>query len=201
MAGDTWLIIGLGNPGRKYARTRHNIGHMVAEALVERIGGTLTSTKAKAIAATGRLGIVGGLPGPRVVVMQSLTYMNVSGPPVAQLAQFHSITPERIIAVHDDVDLPFDSIKLKRGGGEGGHNGLRSMTQSLGTKDYLRVRAGVGRPPGRMDTADYVLKPFTAEEQKTLPILVEDAADAVEILVAEGLEAAQQRFHGRLAGG
>ena len=98
MAGDTWLIIGLGNPGRKYARTRHNIGHMVAEALVERIGGTLTSTKAKAIAATGRLGIVGGLPGPRVVVMQSLTYMNVSGPPVAQLAQFHSITPERIIA-------------------------------------------------------------------------------------------------------
>ena len=201
MAGDTWLIIGLGNPGRKYARTRHNIGHMVAEALVERIGGTLTSTKAKAIAATVRLGIVGGLPGPRVVVMQSLTYMNVSGPPVAQLAQFHSITPERIIAVHDDVDLPFDSIKLKRGGGEGGHNGLRSITQSLGTKDYLRVRAGVGRPPGRMDTADYVLKPFTSEEQKTLPILVEDAADAVEILVAEGLEAAQQRFHGRLAGG
>ncbi|MGW9827466.1 peptidyl-tRNA hydrolase, PTH1 family [Brevibacterium pityocampae] len=197
MAGDTWLIIGLGNPGRQYARTRHNIGHMAADALAARMGASFTSTRAKAVAATGRLGMRGGVPGPRAVVMKSLTYMNVSGPPVAQLAQFHSIDPERIIAIHDDVDLPFDSINLKRGGGEGGHNGLRSMTQSLGTKDYLRVRAGVGRPPGRMDTADYVLKPFTAAELTTLPILVDDLADAVELLTAEGLEAAQQRFHGR----
>lgn len=199
MAGDTWLIVGLGNPGARYARTRHNIGQMALDVLVDRIGGRFTSTKAKAVAASGRLGIRAGLPGPRVVLMKTLTYMNVSGPPVAQVAQFHSIGPEHIIAIHDDVDIPFDSIKLKHGGGEGGHNGLRSMTQSLGTKDYLRVRAGVGRPPGRTDTADHVLKPFAKEEQTTLPIFTDDLADAVELLVTDGLLTAQQRFHGRTA--
>ncbi|GAA4285058.1 aminoacyl-tRNA hydrolase [Brevibacterium daeguense] len=197
MAGDTWLVVGLGNPGDRYTATRHNIGQMVVDELAGRLGATLRSTKAKAIAAGGRLPAVGGLPGPRVVLMKTLTYMNVSGPPVAQVAQFHSVEPERIIAIHDDVDLPFEAIKLKIGGGEGGHNGLRSMTQSLGTKDYLRVRAGVGRPPGRMDTADYVLKPFTKDERSTLPIFIGELADATELLVAEGLEAAQQKFHAR----
>lgn len=197
MAGDTWLIIGLGNPGRQYARTRHNIGHMAADALAARMGASFTSTRAKAVAATGRLGMRGGVPGPRAVVMKSLTYMNVSGPPVAQLAQFHSIDPERIIAIHDDVDLPFDSIKLKRGGGEGGHNGLRDISKALGTKDYLRVRVGVGRPPGSRDTAEHVLAPFTSTERRTLELLISDAADAVEAVVLEGLTAAQQRFHSR----
>jgi peptidyl-tRNA hydrolase, PTH1 family len=199
VAGDTWLVVGLGNPGDRYASTRHNIGQMVIDELAGRLGVSLKSTKAKAIAAGGRLAGAGGLPGPRVVLMKTLTYMNVSGPAVAQVAQFHSVQPDRIIAIHDDVDLAFEAIKLKIGGGEGGHNGLRSMTQSLGTKNYLRVRAGVGRPPGRMDTADYVLRPFSKDERTTLPIFIDELADATEMLVAEGLETAQQKFHARTA--
>lgn len=195
MATDTWLIVGLGNPGNRYAQTRHNIGYLVVDELLERIGGTLARTKARAQAASGRLPAAGGLPGARVVLARPSTYMNESGQPVGQLARFHSIDPDRIIAIHDDVDLDFDSVRLKRGGGEGGHNGLRSMTSHLGSRDYLRVRAGVGRPPGRMDTADYVLGRFSAQERTALPIFVSDLADAVEALIADGLEPAQQRFH------
>lgn len=198
MADGSWLIVGLGNPGPGYSSTRHNLGQLVVDELARRTGGPLGRSKAKALASETRLGTSpGGLPGPRAILMKPLTYMNVSGGPVGQLAKFFSIEPGRVVAIHDDVDLPFDSIKVKLGGGEGGHNGLRDISRVLGTKDYLRVRAGVGRPPGRMETADYVLKPFTAEERKALPIFVSDVADAVEMLVTEGLVEAQQKFHSR----
>ena len=199
MTNDAWLVFGLGNPGPKYEATRHNIGQMVIAELASRIGTTLTRTKLRSNVGTGRLptGSVPGVPGPRVVLGTSTGYMNESGGPVRALADFYGIGPERIIAVHDDVDLPFDAIKAKRGGGEGGHNGLRSMTSVLGTKDYLRVRAGVGRPPGRQDTADFVLRPFSKDERTTLPIFVSDLADAVEHLINVGLESVQQKFHSR----
>lgn len=195
MAADTWIIVGLGNPGSRYEATRHNIGYLVVDELLRRMGATLTKTKTRALAGTGRLPGAGGLPGPRAVLVRPSTYMNESGQPVGQLARFHSVAPDHIIAIHDDVDLDYDSVRLKKGGGEGGHNGLRSLTSHLGTKDYLRVRAGVGRPSGRMDTADYVLGRFTQQERKTLPILVSDLADAVEAVALDGLETAQQRFH------
>ncbi|SMY12464.1 aminoacyl-tRNA hydrolase [Brevibacterium jeotgali] len=195
MAADTWILVGLGNPGSRYEATRHNIGYLVVDELLRRMGATLTRSKTRALAATGRLPGAGGLPGPRAVLVRPSTYMNESGQPVGQLARFHSVAPDRIIAIHDDVDLDYDSVRLKKGGGEGGHNGLRSLTSHLGTKDYLRVRAGVGRPRGRMETSDHVLGRFTAEERATLPIFVSDLADAVEAVALEGLESAQQRFH------
>ncbi len=132
---------------------------------------------------------------PRLVVAQPLSYMNVSGGPVSALAQYYSLGADELVVVHDDVDLPFGAVKLKRGGGEGGHNGLRDITKALGTRDYIRVRVGVGRPPGRMDTADYVLKRFSGAQAKELPLLVSDAADAVEMLSERGLTDTQQYFH------
>lgn len=195
MVADTWLVVGLGNPGSRYEATRHNIGYLVVDELLQRTSGRLARTKARAQAATVRMPGSGGVPGARAVLVRPATYMNESGQPVGQLARFHSVGADTVIAIHDDVDLDYDTIRLKRGGGEGGHNGLRSMTSHLGTRDYLRVRAGVGRPPGRMDTADYVLGRFTAQERTTLPIFVSDLADAVEALIADGLEATQQRFH------
>ncbi|MGC2942368.1 MULTISPECIES: aminoacyl-tRNA hydrolase [unclassified Brevibacterium] len=199
MSNEAWLVFGLGNPGPKYETTRHNIGQMVVSELASRIGTTLTRTKLRANVGTGRLstGSVPGLPGPRVVLATSTGYMNESGGPVRALADFYGIATDRIIAVHDDVDIPFDAIKAKLGGGEGGHNGLRSMTSALGTKDYLRVRAGVGRPLGRQDTADHVLRPFSKDERTTLPIFVSDLADAVEELIINGLTDMQQKFHSR----
>ena len=124
-----------------------------------------------------------------------LSYMNLSGGPVAALVKYHSVEPTNVIVVHDDIDLPLGAVKIKRGGGEGGHNGLRDITKALGTKDYIRVRAGVGRPPGRMDAADYVLRPFAANEREDARWLIDVAADAVEAVVLVGLEGAQQRFH------
>ena len=190
MAGTT-LVVGLGNPGPEYERTRHNIGQMVVGELASRMGVGFTRHKAGAVVATGRLGI----GGPRVVLAMSTGYMNTSGRPVSALATFYDVGPQDLVVVHDELDIPFDTLRLKRGGGEGGHNGLKSITASLGTKDYFRVRAGIGRPPGRMDVADFVLKPFTKAEQELLPLHVDRAADAVEVLVADGLEAAQQRFN------
>lgn len=190
-APQTWLIVGLGNPGPQYARTRHNIGQMVVDELASRIGSGLTAHKAGAAVATGRL----SPGGPRVILAKPATYMNVSGRPTAALAAFYSVDPAAVVVVHDELDIPFDTLKLKIGGGEGGHNGLKSISQTLGTKDYHRVRVGVGRPPGRMDAADYVLKPFTAEEQELLPVHLDRAADAVEKLVTDGLTAAQNSIH------
>lgn len=188
---DTWLIVGLGNPGAEYKGNRHNVGQMVLDELASRMGASFKTHKARAQVLEGRLGI----GGPRVVLAKPMSYMNVSGGPVAALANFYGIGPDHIVAVHDEIDIPFNTVKLKTGGGEGGHNGLRDISKALSTKDYLRVRVGVGRPPGRMDTADYVLRDFAAAERKELPFVLDEAADAVEMLVRNGLTAAQQKFH------
>lgn len=191
-----WLVVGLGNPGGQYAGNRHNVGAMVLDVLGDRIGGSFKRHKARAATLEGRLGTLpGGAPGPRVVLAKPSSYMNESGGPVAGLAQFFGAEPGRIVVVHDELDIPFGDVRLKLGGGEGGHNGLRSITRSVGTKDYLRVRVGIGRPPGRMDAADYVLRDFSAAERKDLGVVLEEAADAVELLVLRGLLAAQQEVH------
>ncbi|NMA78332.1 MAG: aminoacyl-tRNA hydrolase [Actinomycetales bacterium] len=191
-----YLVVGLGNPGPKYAATRHNIGQTVLDHIAAAAGGRFAAARrAQAVVLEGRLGLPGS--DERVILAKTTTYMNVSGGPVKALAAYYDIPPERVVVVHDEVDIPFDAIRLKRGGGEGGHNGLRDISKALGTKDYLRVRAGVGRPMGRADTADHVLAPFSATERKTLDLLISDAADAVESVILEGLTAAQQRFHSR----
>ncbi len=188
---DTWLIVGLGNPGAEYKANRHNVGQMVLDELAGRIGASFKTHKARAQVLEGRLGI----GGPRVVLAKPMSYMNVSGGPVSALAGFYGIKPDHIVAVHDEIDIPFNTIKLKTGGGEGGHNGLRDISRALATKEYVRVRVGVGRPPGRMDTAEFVLRDFAPAERKELPLLLDEAADAVDMLVREGLTAAQQKFH------
>ncbi|EKA62690.1 aminoacyl-tRNA hydrolase [Janibacter hoylei] len=189
MSDDTWLVVGLGNPGPQYAGNRHNVGAMVIDHLAERAGARLRTHKAGAAAESVRLGST------RAIIGIPSSYMNLSGGPTKGLASFFSVPPERTIVVHDELDIPFGEVRLKLGGGEGGHNGLRSITSSFGTKDYLRVRVGIGRPPGRMDAAAYVLKDFSATERKELPFLVDDAADAVELLIDKGLTDAQQVVH------
>jgi peptidyl-tRNA hydrolase, PTH1 family len=189
-----FLVVGLGNPGPGYAGTRHNVGAVVLEELARRAGIRLAAGKgARARAVSGE----GHLAGRRVVLAQPLTYMNESGGPVRGLLDYHKLPPEQLVVVHDELDIPFAAVRLKRGGGEGGHNGLRSITRSTGTKDYLRVRVGVGRPPGRQDPADFVLKDFSATERKELDLLVVEAADATELLLTAGLEAAQNQVHPR----
>jgi PTH1 family peptidyl-tRNA hydrolase len=192
----SWVIVGLGNPGPSYAGNRHNVGAMVIDELARRTGSTLKTHKARAVVAQTRLGMLpGGVPGPAVVLAVPNSYMNESGGPTKALLSFFSVPTERLVVVHDELDIPSGEVRLKLGGGEGGHNGLRSISSSLGTKDYHRVRVGIGRPPGRMDAADYVLRDFGPAERKELPFLLDDAADAVELLVTRGLDTAQQRFH------
>ncbi|MEC3916955.1 aminoacyl-tRNA hydrolase [Nocardia sp. CDC160] len=184
------LVVGLGNPGSEYERTRHNVGFMVADVLAERVGGRFTVHKK-----SGADLLEARLDGRKVLLAKPRTYMNLSGRPIAALAKFFSVPATEVIVVHDELDLPFGAVRLKRGGGEGGHNGLRSISQALTTKDYLRVRFGIGRPPGRQDPADFVLKPFSAPERKEVPVIVEQAADAVELLLRVGLETAQNQLH------
>jgi PTH1 family peptidyl-tRNA hydrolase len=184
-----WLIVGLGNPGPKYAGNRHNVGQMVLDLLAERMGGRFASGKSRAQVVEGRLNA------HRVVLAKPLSYMNESGGPVAGLRNYYRIPPEQLIVVHDELDIPFDTVRLKRGGGDNGHNGLRSITTSIGTKDYLRVRVGIGRPPGRQDPADFVLRDFSSTERKDLPLLLDNAADAVEALLDVDLATAQNKFH------
>ncbi|MFC5906158.1 aminoacyl-tRNA hydrolase [Streptacidiphilus monticola] len=184
-----WLVVGLGNPGPEYAGNRHNIGFMVADLLVERVGGRFKSHKSRAQVVEGRLA------GQRVVLAKPMTFMNLSGGPVVALRDFYKLTPERLVVIHDELDVEYAALRLKRGGGDNGHNGLKSITKSLGP-DYFRVRAGIGRPPGRMEVADFVLRDFTASERKELPWFVDRAADAVEALLSEGLERAQQNYNG-----
>ena len=181
---DPWLVVGLGNPGKEYAANRHNVGFMVADLLASRMGAKFgRSKRSHADVAEGRL----GFGGPKLILAKPLTYMNLSGAPVSQLAQFFKVPLENVIAVHDELDVPFGQVRVKRGGGEGGHNGLRSMSKSLATKEYARVRFGIGRPPGRQDPADYVLSDFGAAERKELDFLVDRAADVVEAVIAEGV--------------
>ena len=191
-----WLVVGLGNPGPAYAGNRHNVGAMVVDELARRTGSALRSHKARAHAAQVRLGTgAGGVPGPAAVIAVPSGYMNESGGPVSSLLRFFSVPVELLVVVHDELDLDSGTVRLKRGGGEGGHNGLRSVSSSLGTRDYHRVRVGIGRPPGRMDAADFVLRDFSPTERRELPFLLDDAADAVEELVTVGLLDAQQRVH------
>ncbi|WP_144793713.1 aminoacyl-tRNA hydrolase [Kocuria palustris] len=192
MTTDRWIVVGLGNPGPQYARTRHNVGQMVLDELAGRTGGSFSAHRSRAQVIETRL----RPGGPRLVLAKPLTYMNTSGGPVSALLSYFDVGPERLIVVHDEVDIPFDALRLKRGGGEGGHNGLRDITKAAGTKDYVRVRVGVGRPPGRMDTADFVLRPFTAAESEALPVHLDRAADAVERIIDDGLTAAQNAVHG-----
>jgi PTH1 family peptidyl-tRNA hydrolase len=189
VTAETFLVVGLGNPGKQYAGNRHNVGAMIADVLAGRVGGSYKSHKAGADIVESRL------VGQRMVLAKPRSYMNLSGGATAGLARFFSIEPGNIIALHDELDLPSSTLRVKLGGGEGGHNGLRSISVSLGTKDYLRVRFGIGRPPGRMDPADYVLRDFSAAERKELGVDLERAADAVEMLIELGLEATQNQLH------
>lgn len=193
MSDDAWLVAGLGNPGKEYAGNRHNVGFRVADLLASRIGAKFgRSKRAHAEVAEGRL----GFGGPRLVLVKPLTYMNLSGAPVVSLSQFFKVPVSNVIAVHDELDVPFGEVRAKRGGGEGGHNGLRSMSKSLASKDYARVRFGIGRPPGRQDPADYVLSDFSSAERKELDFLTDRAADVVEAIILEGVEWAQNKYHG-----
>ncbi|WP_329026035.1 aminoacyl-tRNA hydrolase [Streptomyces sp. NBC_01423] len=193
-ATDPWLIVGLGNPGPEYAANRHNVGFMVADLLAERIGGKFKrAPKAQAQVLEGRI----GPPGPlsrRVVVAKPMSYMNLSGGPVAALRDFYKVPLGHVVAVHDELDIDYGTLRLKLGGGDNGHNGLKSMTKAMGP-DYHRVRFGIGRPPGRMQVADFVLKDFSSTERKELAYEVDRAADAVECLLAEGLERAQSAYN------
>ncbi|WP_213452960.1 aminoacyl-tRNA hydrolase [Rhizomonospora bruguierae] len=192
-AAGPWLVVGLGNPGKGYARNRHNVGFMVADLLAGRVGAKFgRSRRAVAAVAEGRL----GLGGPRLVLAKPLTYMNLSGGPVAALCQFYKVPLEHVIAVHDELDLPYGQVRTKLGGGEGGHNGLRSMSKSLGGKQYARVRFGIGRPPGRQDPADFVLSDFSAAERKELEFLVDRTADVAEAVITKGVAWAQNAYNG-----
>jgi peptidyl-tRNA hydrolase, PTH1 family len=183
------LVVGLGNPGPRYAGNRHNVGFMVVDLLATRMGGRFKAHR-------GRVDVVDGrLAGRSVVLAKPKSYMNESGGPIVAISRFFKIPLARLTVVHDDLDLPYGALRIKRGGGDGGHNGLRSATAALGSNDYLRVRFGIGRPPGRQDPADYVLHDFTAAERKELAYLVDRAADAVEALLADGLDAAQNAFN------
>jgi PTH1 family peptidyl-tRNA hydrolase len=193
--GDVWLVVGLGNPGPTYAGHRHNIGYLVLDVLAERMGSSLRAHKSgRAEVVEGRLGPI-GTDTPRVVLARARAYMNETGGPVSALAKFYKVPPERVIAIHDELDIPFGALRLKLGGGDNGHNGLRSMRSSLATGDFYRVRVGIGRPPGRQDPADYVLSNFSSAERKELDINLVEAADAVESLITDGLERTQQRFN------
>jgi peptidyl-tRNA hydrolase, PTH1 family len=189
MPDERWLVAGLGNPGPQYAGNRHNCGFMTADVLARRMGARFTRSRSRAMVADGRLASA------VVTLAKPLSFMNLSGGPVAAVSAYYKIPVERIVVVHDELDLPFGVLRLKQGGGDGGHNGLRSVTAALGTHDYLRVRVGIGRPPGRMDPADYVLRDFSPAERKLLPEVLERSADAVESLLARGLAAAQNEFH------
>ncbi|MQA09692.1 MAG: aminoacyl-tRNA hydrolase [Pseudonocardiaceae bacterium] len=188
-AGELVLLVGLGNPGPQYGGHRHNVGFLVLDELAARVGGKFKAHKAGADVLEGRLA------GERVVLAKPRSFMNTSGGPVAGAARFFKLPPSGVVVVHDELDLPFGSVRLKLGGGENGHNGLRSVTKSLGTKDYYRLRVGVGRPPGRMDAADYVLRDFSLTERKELAFVLDRCADAAEKLLRDGLAAAQNAFH------
>jgi peptidyl-tRNA hydrolase, PTH1 family len=193
MTENLWLVVGLGNPGPSYAGNRHNVGYLVNDELASRMGSGFRAHK------TGRADVVegriGGPGGPRVVLARPRCYMNESGGPVSALAKFYKIPLERIIAIHDELDIDFDTLRVKLGGGDNGHNGLRSIRRSMDSGDFYRVRVGIGRPPGRQSPADFVLSDYSAAERKVLPFQVDRAADAVECLITDGLEKTQSRFN------
>jgi PTH1 family peptidyl-tRNA hydrolase len=189
----TWLVAGLGNPGDQYAATRHNVGQMVIDQLVKRHSIKLASHKSRTHIAAYKLGV--GIDAHQIILAKSHSYMNESGGPIKALANFYSVEPEKIIALHDELDISFAAIRTKLGGGDNGHNGLKSMTSAFDTPDYYRVRLGIGRPMGQQDPADFVLKQFSKEEKKDLEEFIERGADVVEFLIEHGLELTQGKFN------
>ena len=193
MTEPVWLVVGLGNPGPSYAGNRHNVGYRVNDELASRVGGSFRSHKTgRADVVEGRLGGVGG---PRVVLARPRCYMNETGGPVAALTSFYKIPVDHVVAIHDELDIPFDTLRVKVGGGDNGHNGLRSMRSSLGSGEFFRVRVGIGRPPGRQSPADFVLADYSSTERKVLVFQLDKAADAVESLLTDGLERTQSLFN------
>jgi PTH1 family peptidyl-tRNA hydrolase len=184
-----WLVVGLGNPGPGYAGNRHNVGFLVLDLLAERVAGRFKAHKGRADIIEARLA------GHRAVLAKPRSYMNESGGPVTALRDFFKVPVEQLVVVHDELDLEPGTLRLKAGGGDNGHNGLRSLRRSLGTGEFDRVRIGIGRPPGRQDPADYVLRDFSAAERKELGVTVERAADAIEALLRDGLALAQNAFN------
>ncbi len=195
VADPPWLVVGLSNPGAQYAATRHNVGAEALDRLVDSLGGRLANhRRCRAEVVEGRLGTPGHAS-TRIVAARSRSFMNDSGGPVACLMGFYRVPVDQLVVLHDELDLPLGGLRVKRGGGDNGHNGLRSIRQSLGTGEFLRVRIGIGRPPGRMDPADFVLRPFAASEREEVEIVSREAAEAVDVLVRDGLAAAQNAFN------
>ena len=192
MAADRWLVVGLGNPEPEYAATRHNVGADVVRRLAAREHTALARNKrVRCELAEVRLGA------ERAVLAVPQSYMNTSGGPVQAAAAWYKVGVERLVVCHDDLDLEPGQLRLKRGGGDGGHKGLRDVTRALGSPEYLRVRLGVGRPPGRMPARDHVLRRFAPAEREAVDVVIAEAGDAVDQLIAEGLEATQNRYHRR----
>ena len=189
----TWLVVGLGNPGDKYAATRHNVGQMVIDELVRRHNVKLSSHKSRTHIAAFKLGV--GVDAHPVIVAKSHSFMNETGGPIKALANFYSVEPQKIIALHDELDIAFAAIRTKLAGGDNGHNGLKSMTSAFGTAEYYRVRLGIGRPMGEQDPGDFVLKAFSKVEQKDLGEFIVRGADVVESLISDGLERTQTRYN------
>ena len=186
---DRWIVVGLGNPGREYERTRHNIGAMVIAELAQRSGEKLSGHKSRANIVDYKL-----TSGESIVAATLRCYMNESGGPTKSLVDFYKVKSDHVIVIHDELDIPFEAIRLKLGGGDNGHNGMKSITKVLGA-DYYRLRMGIGRPIGSQDPADFVLKPFNSEERKHLPTFIAQGADAIEALITDGLDKAQTRFN------
>jgi peptidyl-tRNA hydrolase, PTH1 family len=189
MADDVWLVVGLGNPGPEYETTRHNAGQLVADILADRMGGRFKAHR------THSMVVEGQLLGHRIVLAKPRSYMNLSGGVVNRLREYYKVDLDRIVVVHDELDIPFGTLRLKQGGGDNGHNGLKSVTKALGSPDYLRVRIGIGRPPGTLDPAVFVLRDFGPAERKEVGLHLERAADAVETLLTDGLDRAQNAYH------
>jgi PTH1 family peptidyl-tRNA hydrolase len=187
--GAPWLVVGLGNPGPSYVGNRHNAGALVLDVLADRVGGSFRSHKTRNDAIEGRLG------DQRVVLARPRSYMNESGGPVSGLLKFFKVEPASLVVIHDELDIDFGTLRAKFGGGDNGHNGLKSLRKSLGTGEYYRLRFGVGRPPGRQNPADFVLNEFSSTERKDLPFAVDRSADAVESLLTDGLEATQGKYN------
>lgn len=190
-----WLVVGLGNPGPTYASHRHNVGYLVVEELARRVAATFTSPKGmRAEIAEGRVGVIGS-GAVKVGLVKSRTFMNETGGPVAKLAAYHKVEPDHVIAIHDELDIDFGQLRVKFGGGDNGHNGLKSIRKAIGTGDYYRVRFGIGRPPGRQQPADFVLSSFPSSQRADLAFEVDRAADAVESLILAGLERTQNQYN------
>ncbi|MDP9069382.1 MAG: aminoacyl-tRNA hydrolase [Actinomycetota bacterium] len=189
--GGRWIVLGLGNPGERYTQTRHNAGVLVIQELLSRTSSSLKSHKSGALVAETLLA------GERVVLARSTGYMNESGRPLGQLARFYKTPVERVIVVHDELDIVFGEVRVKLGGGTAGHNGLKSVAAHLGSKEFVRVRVGISRPSGRLDPVDYVLQNFSGAERKELPDIVGRAADAVERVLQAGTERAMNEFNTR----